>query len=83
MNAARTDRRAAHTGLRDFSPIQVGKVLPPPTHFAPALLDPPRVQPDYEGQDDMGEYAQTLLPLRHREPLEGMLVVECPEARHV
>lgn len=82
MNADRIDRRTQRTGSRDFSPINVGKVLPPPAHFCPALLDAPRALPDYEAQDDMGAYSETLPPLRHREALEGMLVVECPEASH-
>jgi len=46
----------------------------------PPVLEFARAQPDYEMQDDMGEYSQTMP--RHREPLEGMLVVDCPEVSH-
>lgn len=42
----------------------------------PELLEPARAQPDFEAMDDTGDYAVT-----HREFLEGMLVVECPEAQ--
>ena len=78
MSAVRIDRRAARTGPRDFSPLPVGKVLPPSSHFVPALLDAPRALPNYEAMDDVADYAQTLP--RHVEVLEGMLVCECPEA---
>ena len=75
-----TERRRTS---RDFMPIAVGKVAPAPTHI-PAPLPQPlelsRVQPDYDGMDDLADYAQTL-PNRV-EPLEGMLIVECPEASH-
>ena len=56
----RIDRRAAHVGPRDFSPLPVGKVLPSPSHFVPALLDAPRALPNYEAMDDVADYAQTL-----------------------
>jgi hypothetical protein len=52
-------------------------------HVAMTLLEPvepARAQPCYEGMDDCAAYAQTLP--RHREPLEGMLVVDCPEVSH-
>ena len=47
-----------------FAPINVGKVLPPPTHIPapqPQLLKLARSMPDYEGMDDMADYAQTVL----------------------
>lgn len=44
----------------------------------PERLDEPRAQPCEEGMDDMGAYAET----QGREFLEGMLVVDCPEASH-
>lgn len=44
---------------RDLTPINVGKVLPPPRGFMPALLDAPRSIGSYAGMDDMGEYANT------------------------
>lgn len=62
--------------IRDFSPIAVPKVLPSPTRVCPSLLEPARVQPDYAAMDDMSDYAVSV----GREALEGMLVVDCPEA---
>lgn len=59
-----------------FAPIPVGKVLPAPTHFCPAVLEPPRSIGSYDGMDDTGDYAEAM----GREALEGMLVVDCPEA---
>ena len=44
----------------DFSPINVGKVLPAHPMVHASLLEPARVQPCYEGMDDTAAYAQTL-----------------------
>ena len=65
--------------IRDFSPIPVGKVAPAPTHIPaprPQPLEPATVQPCYEGMDDTGDW----MAGGGKELLEGMLVVDCPEA---
>lgn len=66
--------------IRDYSPILVGKVLPPHHSLLTtvASLEPARVQPCYEGADDQGEWMVN----GGKELLEGMLVVECPEVSH-
>lgn len=42
----------------------------------PDTLEPARAQPCYEGADDQGEWMAN----GGKELLEGMLVVDCPEA---
>lgn len=42
-----------------FAPIPVGKVAPKPAGLIPAdFLEPARVQPCYEGADDVSDWAQ-------------------------
>lgn len=64
-----------------FSPIVPSCPEPrkPATRVLTSVLEPARVGPCYEGMDDMADYAQTLVA-RNVEPLEGILLVECPEA---
>lgn len=65
--------------IRDYSPILVGKVAPAPTHIPaprPQPLELARVQPDFAAMDETGDWMVS----GGKELLEGMLVVECPEA---
>jgi hypothetical protein len=63
--------------IRDFSPIPVGKVLPPHHSLLTTVptLEPARAQPCEVGMDDQGEWMLS----GGKELLEGMLNVECPE----
>lgn len=64
--------------IRDHFPIPACKTPSSSERVCPSLLEPARVQPDYEMADDMADYAASM----GREALEGMLVVDCPEASH-
>ena len=64
--------------IRDHFPIPACKAPSPSERVCPSLLEPARVQPDHAGMDDMANYASAM----GREALEGMLVVDCPEASH-
>jgi hypothetical protein len=56
--------------IRDFSPIAVPKVLPNPTRICPSLLEPARVQPDYEAMDETATHAVAMA--RQRELLRTL-----------
>jgi hypothetical protein len=65
--------------IRDFTPILVGKVLPPHHSLLTTVpsLEPARAQPCEVGMDDTADWMHS----GGREILEGMLVCECPEAQ--
>jgi len=66
---------------RDYSALPVGKVAPKPHGPIPAdFLVPARVQPCFEGMDDVADYAQTLPRIK---PTDIDALMELEDAEEV